>query len=200
MNTLLTLSPNLKREPFDKAPGYVYLRSFTEDGYRDFKKDFNEAEARDQSIIPIVIDSYGGDVAALFGMIAVIENSRKTVATIVESKAMSCGAILFSMGHKAHRYIAPLGCIMIHQTAGDSWGKLAEVKTSAEYHSKLNDQAFDVLDRRSGHRKGYWRHQLKSIENGELFLDAHQSVAAGLASRVGVPNLRVKVSTEYSLE
>jgi len=47
-----------------------------------------------------VVDSFGGSVYGVLGMVAAIENSHVPVATIVTSKAMSCGFILFALGPK----------------------------------------------------------------------------------------------------
>ena len=84
-------------------PVVVRVNKFTEDAAKKFTQDMAAAHNSGQNIIPIVIDSYGGQVYALMSMISDIKCADLPVATIVEGKAMSCGAILFTFGEDGHR-------------------------------------------------------------------------------------------------
>ena len=73
-------------------------------------------------------------------MISDIRHSRIPVATIVQGKAMSCGAILFSFGAEGMRYMDPDSTLMIHDVSSMAWGKVEEVKVSAEETDRLNQK------------------------------------------------------------
>ena len=73
-----------------RSPITILVNKFTEDSAKDFKKDMFRAQNSGQKIIPIEIDSYGGEVYSLLKMIDVIKSSTVPVATICMGKAMSC--------------------------------------------------------------------------------------------------------------
>ena len=81
------------------------------------------AHSTGQKVIPVVIDSYGGQVYSLMSMIAAIESAELPVATIVEGKAMSCGAVLLSFGEQGMRFADPHATVMIHDVSSGGYGK-----------------------------------------------------------------------------
>ena len=99
MNVLKNFSPLLK-EPklIDDLPIIIRLTKFDEASAKAFSSAVMKAQNTGQPVLPIIIDSYGGQVYSLMSMISDIKHSRIPVATIVQGKAMSCGAILFSFG------------------------------------------------------------------------------------------------------
>ena len=93
-----SVSPLIKEIELRKSPVIIRVNKFDEDAAKKFSDEIALAHNTGQKIIPVVIDSYGGQVYSLMSMISAIKNSEIPVATIVEGKAMSCGAILFSFG------------------------------------------------------------------------------------------------------
>ena len=104
----------------------------------------NKAQNSGQPVIPVIIDSYGGQVYSLMSMISDIKHSKIPVATIVQGKAMSCGAILFSFGTEGYRYMDPDATLMIHDVSSMEIGKVEEIKASAEETERLNQK--DIFD------------------------------------------------------
>ena len=90
------ISPLLKEYELRKAPVIIRVNKFDEKSAKEFQHQMAQAHNTGQKVIPIVIDSYGGQVYSLMAMISAIKHSEIPIATIVEGKAMSCGAILFS--------------------------------------------------------------------------------------------------------
>ena len=128
MNVFREFSPLLK-EPklIDNLPVVIRVRKFTEDAAKEFSELMRKAHTTGQPVIPIIIDSYGGQVYSLMSMISDIQHSRIPVATIVQGKAMSCGAILFSFGVDGMRYMDPDATVRIHDVSSMSWGKVEEI-------------------------------------------------------------------------
>ena len=52
----------------------LYCEKFDEDAYEFFRKDMEAAHNTGQDIIPIVINSYGGQVYSVLGMMEIIKN------------------------------------------------------------------------------------------------------------------------------
>ena len=104
---------------------------FDEKSAQEFSEKMSDAHNTGQPVIPIVIDSYGGQVYALMTMISAIKHSEVPIATIVEGKAMSCGAVLFTFGETGMRYMDPDATLMIHDVSSMDWGKVEELKAGA---------------------------------------------------------------------
>ena len=73
-------------------------------------------------------------------MISAIKNSEIPVATIVEGKAMSCGAVLLTFGEDGMRFADPDATVMIHDVLAEdvcsSWIVMVdrEKKTFSQLH------------------------------------------------------------------
>lgn len=200
MNILINRPENFIRDCFVTKPNYIYVTKFNKDAAKEFKKDFNEAEQRGQEIIPIVINSPGGDVESLIQMMSIIENSKQKVATMTESIAASCGAVLLACGSPGFRFVDSFAHVLVHQASGGASGKIAEIETSANYGKNLNEMIFKILDEKTKQKSGFWKQKIREIENAELFLTAKESLKFGLVDKIGIPNLIVDVKAKYRLE
>jgi ATP-dependent Clp protease protease subunit len=182
-----------------KLPRYVYFSGeFSEETCRKFREELEAAEDQaltaKQDVIPIVIDSYGGSVYALNSMIDAIEACSLPVATIVESKAMSCGAILFAMGAEGYRYIGPNATVMIHPVSTGTYDKIHELKARTSEGDRLNDLLFKKMDKQCGHPEGYFMNLMKEHHMADWFLDANEAKRHNLANHIKIPKIQVDVS------
>ena len=96
MKYISKVSPLIKEFELRKNPIIIRVNKFNDESAKKFSSEMALAHNTGQSIIPIVIDSYGGEVYSLMAMISAIKDAEMPVATIVEGKAMSCGAVLFT--------------------------------------------------------------------------------------------------------
>ena len=92
----INVSPLIKEIELRKNPVISRVNEFNEEAAKKFSAEIAQAHSTGQKVIPVIIDSYGGQVYSLMSMISAIKHAELPVATIVEGKAMSCGAILFS--------------------------------------------------------------------------------------------------------
>ena len=116
------VSPLIKDVELRKPPIIIRVNKFDETAANKFHQQIAQAHNTGQSVIPVVIDSYGGQVYSLMSMVAAIETSEIPVATIVEGKAMSCGAVLLTCGEEGMRFADPNATIMIHDVSSGGWG------------------------------------------------------------------------------
>lgn len=195
----VTFGPNVKSDPLLANPIIIKVTEFNEKSYGNFADEFQKAIDSKQSIIPINIDSYGGQVYALMGMLELIRTSPVPVATYVATKAMSCGAVLFSAGTKGHRYISPNGTVLVHQVSSVAWGKVEDIVVSADHTVGLNKRLLGILSKNCGHEADYFSKRLLENGNADLFYDAKQSLKHGLANVIKTPTFKVHVSQEVSL-
>lgn len=187
-------------------PTYVtFSGTFTEESAKKFREDLERAEnvARraKQDLIPIVIDSYGGSVYALLSMVDTIRNCEMKVATIVEGKAMSCGAILFSCGAEGHRYIGKHATVLVHDVSSFSFGKEPEIKASAEETRRLNELVYKLMAENCGHSNlKYFYDKITEKRGADWFLTPEECVKHNLANKIHIPSLHMSVKLDWKFE
>jgi len=197
MRTLYNIHHNIKHDSLIKEPVVVTVRNFDEKAYEDFNEDFDKAHRTGQTVIPVVIDSYGGQAYSLMGMIGIIQSSKIPVITILLSKAMSCGSILFSFGEE--RYIAPYSTLMIHDVASLAWGKIEEIKADVKEAKRLNNIVYEMFDRNCNQPKGFFKGIVHDKGHADWYIDAKEAIKLNLATKIGIPALNVSVKMDYNI-
>jgi ATP-dependent Clp protease protease subunit len=199
MRRVLNLHKNVRHDYFFSLPEIVLVNDFGEDGLKKFQESFNKAVDSKQDVIPIVIDSFGGNVHSLLGMISIIKTSTVPVATIVESKAMSAGVILFACGTKGFRFISPLAHLMIHEVSTEEEGKVSDMRVSMEHADVLNAQLFSLMDEACGAKKGFFLSEISRRTNTDWYVTPAEAKRLGLADHIRTPSLQVVVEQRVSL-
>ena len=201
MNILKTFSPLLK-EPklIDDLPVIVRVNKFDETSAKSFSLSMRKAHNTGQPVIPIVIDSYGGQVYSLMSMISDIKHSHLPVATIVQGKAMSCGAILFSFGAEGKRYMDPDATVMIHDVSSMDRGKVEEIKASAEETERLNKKIYHMMAENCGQDKDYFLEIVHDKGHADWFFDANECKKHKLANHLRVPDLKIDTSVKITFK
>ncbi|HHT01624.1 MAG TPA: ATP-dependent Clp endopeptidase proteolytic subunit ClpP [Firmicutes bacterium] len=105
---------------------------------------FLESEDPDKDI-HLYINSPGGSVDAGLGIYDTMNHIRCDVSTICVGLAASMGAILLAGGAKGKRFALPHSRIMIHQPAGGTQGRAADVQIYAKEILKLKEIANEIL-------------------------------------------------------
>ena len=201
MNIMKYFSPLLK-EPklIDDLPTAIRVRKFDETSAKDFSNLVNKAQNSGQPVLPVIIDSYGGQVYSLMSMISDIKHSKIPVATIVQGKAMSCGAILFSFGSEGYRYMDPDATLMIHDVSSMEIGKVEEIKASAEETERLNQKIYSMMAENCGHHKDYFLDIVHEKSHADWFLDADECKKYNLANHLRVPELKIRATVDFEFK
>lgn len=178
----------------------VYVEEFNPAAVKEFSTKVNACVSSGQPIVPIVIDSYGGQVYSLLAMIDILNTCPIPVATIVRGKAMSCGSVLAVAGTAGYRYMGPESTNMIHQVAAGQRGKVSDFVATEEEMTRLNDRIFSIYDKKAGKQAGYFKHMVKDNENADLFLKAKECQRHGLCDFVRIPSLTVDISAKFEIK
>tara|TARA_Y100001963_G_scaffold160093_1_gene267766 strand:- start:16480 stop:17082 length:603 start_codon:yes stop_codon:yes gene_type:complete len=200
MKWISNISPLVKEVELRKSPVIVRVNKFDEKAAKDFQDRVAQAHNTGQKVIPVVIDSYGGQVYSLMAMISAIKHSELPVATIVEGKAMSCGAILFSFGEQGLRFMDPDATVMIHDVSSMEYGKIEEIKASAEEADRLNQKVYTMMARNCGKKDDYFLKLVHKRGHADWFLDSEDAKKHGLANQLRVPKLSINVSVDIDFE
>lgn len=166
----------------------VWVTDFDSDAVIRFYDKFMHLEIDEEvKIIPVFINSYGGDVHALLAMRDLIKTSHKPVATIAVGMAMSCGASLLAAGTKDYRFAAPDAQILIHQVSGIAPGKADDIVEYAKVTAELNKTMFRNLAKDCGRPLEEFEDEIHKKKNVDWTLKVGAAKRWGLIDHVGVP-------------
>ena len=194
------VSPLIKEIELRKPPQIIRVNKFDEESAKKFSEQIAVAHNTGQKVIPVVIDSYGGQVYSLMSMIGAINAAELPVATIVEGKAMSCGAILFSCGEEGLRFMDPNATLMIHDVSSMDFGKVEELKAGAAEADRLNKIVYNLMARNCGKKDDYFMKIVDKKKHADWFLDSAEAKKHGLANQLRLPKLSLEVSVDIELE
>lgn len=203
MKRLLEIDSRIKYKAISDLidmPVVLRVTDFKEQDAKDFSEQMNKAHNTCQPIVPIIIDSYGGQVYSLLSMIADIQASKLPVATICMGKAMSCGAVLLTMGAKGMRFIDSNATVMIHDVAAGHSGKNEELKSSAKQTDRLQKQIFKLMAKNCDQRADYFQEIIHNKSHAEWYLSAKEAKKHNIVDHIRVPNFKIKINMDVVFE
>ena len=130
--------------------------------------------------IQIFIDSYGGNVYQILGLIGIIEKSRTPIHTIVTGCAMSAGFLLLISGHK--RFAYKYSTMMYHQVSDDTWGKSEHMKQTIKETKRLDKLLTRIVHDKTKLTKA----QTKKFDKmkKDWFIESSQSLKLGIIDKI----------------
>jgi ATP-dependent protease ClpP protease subunit len=161
-----------------------------------FNEEFNKALSTNPKVIPVVIDSYGGEVYCLLELISLFQSSPVPIATICNGKAMSCGAMLFMFGHENLRFMSEHATLMIHEVSAFNMGKVEEIKAEAKEVDRLNKLIFSAAAKHLKKKPDYFLEMLHKNNHTEIYLTAKEAKKHNICNHIGVPSLVTKVNVQ----
>jgi len=201
MKWITKISPLIKDVELRKNPVIIRVNKFSEDSAKKFQQEIAQAHNTGQKIIPIIIDSYGGQVYSLMTMISAINHSELPIATICEGKAMSCGAALFTFGEEGRRFMDPNATIMIHDVSSMDLGKVEELKAGAKEADRLNDKIYAMMAQNCGKKDDYFLKIVdKEKEHADWFIDAEEAKKHNLANHFRIPQINIEIDVNIDFE
>jgi len=200
MHWTTEIDPKVKEIELRKQPVMIRVNKFDEESAKKFAQEMAQAHNTGQKVIPIVIDSYGGQVYSLMSMISAIKHAELPVATIVEGKAMSCGAVLFSFGEEGMRFMDPNATVMIHDVSSMDFGKVEELKAGAKEADRLNTTIYTMMARNCGKKDDHFMKIVDKKKHADWFLDAEEAKKHNMANHLRVPKFHIKVAVDIDFE
>lgn len=200
INFVAEISPLIKDLELRNDPVVITVNEFTEESASEFSTLVSAAQNTGQKIIPVVIDSFGGQAYSLLSMIATIKSSTIPVATIVKGKAMSCGALLASFGEDGLRFMDKDSVLMIHDVSSMAFGKVEELKADARESERLNKKLYTMMARNCGKPDDYFLDLIHDKGHADWFLEAEEAKEHNIVQQLRIPQLKGKVSVSFDLE
>ena len=194
------ISPLLKEYELRKNPIIIRVNKFNEDAAKKFSAEIAQAHNTGQKVIPVIIDSYGGQVYSLMSMISDIRNSEIPVATIVEGKAMSCGAVLLTCGEEGMRFADKDATVMIHDVSSGAFGKIEEMKADVKEAERLDEKIYTIMARNCGKKDDFFKKKVFNKKHADWFMDAEEAKKHGIVNHLRVPKFNISVSVDIDFE
>ena len=200
VNFITDVSPQIKELELHHDPVIITVNEFNEESANEFATLISAAQNTGQSVIPVVIDSYGGEAYSLLSMIATLKSSKIPVATIVKGKAMSCGALFASFGEEGLRFMDKDAVIMIHDVSTMAFGKVEELKADARESDRLNKKLYTMMARNCGKADDYFLNLIHDKGHADWFLEAEEAKEHNIVQQLRVPSLKATVTLNISLD
>lgn len=200
MHYVTDISNQIKEVELRNNPVIITVNDFDEESTQKFNEMMCQAQNSGQKQIPVIIDSFGGEVYSLMSMISMIKASKIPVATIIQGKAMSCGAILASFGTKGMRYMDSDATMMIHDVSSAAFGKVEELKSSVRESERLNKKVYEMMSKNCDKPAEYFLDLIHDKGRADWFLEAEEALEHGIIDKIGIPTLKIKVDVDINLE
>jgi ATP-dependent Clp protease protease subunit len=200
MNCVFKISPSLKIVELRQDPIMINITSIDEETAAEFREAMSMAHNSGQDVIPIVIDSYGGNIHSLISMIDTIKNSHKKVATIITGKALGCAAILAAMGSPGYRFISKNSSIMLNNLTKEVATKNDNFKPDIREVERLYNLICEILDDNCQQKLGYFKDLIKDKGGCDWYLEAADTIDFKLMDHIGSPWFEVNIRPEYEFD
>ena len=194
------VSPLLKEYELRKSPVIIRVNKFDEESAKKFSDSVAQAHNTGQKVIPVVIDSYGGQVYSLMTMISAIKHAELPIATIVEGKAMSCGAVLLTFGEEGLRFADPDATVMIHDVSSGVYGKIEELKADVKEAERLDTKIYTMMARNCGKKDDYFKKKVFVKKHADWFMGADEAKKHGIVNHLRVPKLNIEIDVDIDFE
>ena len=172
-----------------QKPKCIIINAFDDAALKTFRDEFQMAKEKNNGIIPIYIDSPGGYVTSLLGMVDIINSYDGIVMTIGNGRCYSAGAVLLTCGTPGYRYASENTQIMIHEVAAGTWGKVTEMLNDVEHSGRVNKILFKILDKNCDKKKGYFLKKIAKMKNNDWFMSAKEAKELNVIDHKGLPTL-----------
>jgi ATP-dependent Clp protease protease subunit len=108
-----------------------------------------EGEDPDKDI-HLYVNSPGGSVTAMFGIIDTMQFIRPDVATTVMGQAASAAAVILAAGAPGKRSALPHSRVLLHQPHGGAEGQSVDIQIQAREIARLRRQSDELLAKATG--------------------------------------------------
>ena len=134
----------------------------------DYKGDKNKP-------INLVLNSPGGDIHEMMGLVDYINSLKQPVNIIVRGKAFSAAAVVMVCA-SGQRMASQNSTIMFHQPRSMMEGKLTDVTATVDFVKRIEQAVYTLLAEKSKKDAQWWKDNMRS----DLYLTAQEAKDLGI--------------------
>ena len=129
--------------------------------------------------INVIINSPGGDIYDMLGVIDYIESLSVKINTICRGKAFSAAAIILAHG-TGTRMMSKRSSVMFHQSSSFLSGKMSDITAYVDNIKTLENTIYDLLGAKTKKDANWWREKMRT----DFFLSPDQLVEYGVIDQI----------------
>ena len=129
--------------------------------------------------INLMINSPGGDIYEMFGIIDYIESLDVKVNTICRGRAFSAAAIILTCG-TGTRMMSKRSTVMFHQSSSFLGGKMSDITAYLDNVKSLEKIIYGMLAERTKKDAEWWKNKMRS----DMFLTAEELLDIGVIDQI----------------
>ena len=129
--------------------------------------------------INLMINSPGGDVHEMFGIIDYIESLDVKVNTICRGRAFSAAAIILA-GGTGTRMMSKRSTVMMHQSSSFIGGKTSDITAYLDTVKNLEVAVYEFLESRTKKSAEWWKDKMRT----DLYLSAEELIELGVIDQI----------------
>ena len=129
--------------------------------------------------INLMINSPGGDIYEMFGIIDYIESLDVKVNTICRGRAFSAAAIILTMG-TGNRMMSKRSTVMFHQSSSFLGGKMSDITAYLDNVKSLEKIIYGMLESKTKQDAEWWKNKMRS----DMFFTADELLEIGVIDQV----------------
>lgn len=145
-----------------------------------YKKNIKTFNTQEREPIHLYINSFGGSIYDVFGIIDIIRNLQTPIYTYCFGKSMSAGLMLFMVGDR--RFISQNSTLMLHQITGGCIGKCQDMVENIEETTRVQELVEDLIMLHT-HIDEKFLDKLK-YRKFDCYIDAEYAVELGIADEI----------------
>ena len=131
------------------------------------------------SPVNLMINSPGGDVYEMFGIIDYIESLDVNVNTICRGRAMSAAAVILACG-TGNRMMSKRSTVMFHQSSSFMGGKMSDITAYLDNVKNLETLIYSMLAEKTNKEADWWRERMRN----DMFLTAEELLEIGVIDQI----------------
>ena len=129
--------------------------------------------------INLMINSPGGDIYEMFGIIDYIESLDVKVNTICRGRAFSAAAIILVCG-TGSRMMSKRSTVMFHQSSSFLGGKMSDITAYLDNVNSLEKVIYGMLAEKTKKDAEWWKNKMRS----DLFLTSEELLEIGVIDQI----------------
>tara|TARA_R110001592_G_scaffold263845_1_gene529204 strand:- start:5 stop:613 length:609 start_codon:yes stop_codon:yes gene_type:complete len=131
------------------------------------------------SPVNLMINSPGGDIYEMFGIIDYLETLDVKVNTICRGRAFSAAAIILTCG-TGTRMMSKRSTVMFHQSSSFLGGKMSDITAYLDNVKSLEKIIYNMLAERTKKDEEWWKNKMRS----DSFFTAEELLEIGVIDQI----------------
>tara|TARA_A100001201_G_scaffold54353_2_gene52972 strand:+ start:840 stop:1478 length:639 start_codon:yes stop_codon:yes gene_type:complete len=142
-------------------------------------RESNDYKGDQNAPINLMINSPGGDIHEMMGIVDYIKSLGVQVNTICRGKAFSAASIILTCG-TGTRMVSKNSTIMFHQASSMISGKLTDVTATVDFVKQVEQDIYNLLAEKTKKDANWWKDNMRS----DLYLTANMALEFGVVDQI----------------